>query len=250
MTTSQHLLSVVVPTYNQAPYLQAALASVADQLYSPLELIVIDDGSTDATAEIAAAFFRHTGLLGHYRFQSNQGPAAARNLGLSLASGAWIAFLDSDDLWLPAKTTRQLQLMEACPEAEVIWGGTMPFTGDTPMPADWTTTGHPPQLIILLQSMLFRRAAVERLGLFDRDLRMGEDIEWIMHAAAQPLKVIFHRDPVALYRRHANSLTSDRNLTGRSIITVARRLLERRRSAASLETAAASPWISLPCPDA
>lgn len=250
MTTSQHLLSVVMPTYNRVLYLQEALASVAEQLYRPLEVIVIDDGSTDATAEIATAFFRHTGLPGHYRFQPNQGPAAARNLGLSLASGAWIAFLDSDDLWLPAKTTRQLQLMAACPEAEVIWGGTIPFTGDTPASAAWSAPDHPAQLIILLQSMLFRRAAIERLGLFDRDLRMGEDIEWIMRAAAQPLKVIFHRDPVVCYRRHADSLTSDRDVARRSIITLARRLLERRRSAASLEIAATSPLISLPCPDA
>jgi glycosyltransferase involved in cell wall biosynthesis len=106
------LVSVIIPTYNRADLVQEALASVKAQTYRDFEIVVVDDGGTDGTFEALAAgpelrVLRHPG---------RRGVAAARNLGVAAARGEWLAFLDSDDLWLPDKLARQIFLLEAQPE--------------------------------------------------------------------------------------------------------------------------------------
>jgi len=105
-------VSVVIPAYNGEAYLEACLASVCAQTAPPLEVLVIDDGSTDRTAAIAQAFAARDGRVRCIR-QENTGVSAARNRGVAEAAGDWIAFLDGDDLWLPEKLERQLALQEA-----------------------------------------------------------------------------------------------------------------------------------------
>ncbi|ASV76489.1 Putative glycosyl transferase [Thermogutta terrifontis] len=96
-------ISVVIPVYNGAKYLREALASVMEQTYKPFEIIVVDDGSTDGSADIAKSFAENIIVLS----QANRGESAARNLGINAASGDWIAFLDADDIWHPKKLERQ-----------------------------------------------------------------------------------------------------------------------------------------------
>lgn len=116
-------VSVIIPTYNRAPLVAEAVASVLAQTWTDYELLVVDDGSTDATLEVLAPFRDRLRLL---QQPENRGVSAARNRGAQEARGEWLAFLDSDDLWLPAKLARQLQWLAAHPgvqiaQTEEIW---------------------------------------------------------------------------------------------------------------------------------
>ena len=107
------LVSVIIPTYNRAALVQDAVASVLAQTYRDFELLVVDDGSTDGTLEALAAGGGEIQVL---RSPRRQGVSAARNLGITAARGEWLAFLDSDDLWLPEKLARQMAFMAAHPQ--------------------------------------------------------------------------------------------------------------------------------------
>jgi glycosyltransferase involved in cell wall biosynthesis len=106
------LVSVIIPTYNRADLVQEALASVKAQTYRDFEVVVVDDGGTDGTSEVLSAW-REIRVLRH---PSPRGVAAARNTGVAAARGQWLAFLDSDDLWLPEKLARQIFWLEGQPE--------------------------------------------------------------------------------------------------------------------------------------
>ena len=104
MTTHDPMVSIVIPTYNRAQYVTLAIDSVLSQTYARREVIVVDDGSLDGTAHALSPYRDHI----RYIRQDNQGPAAARNTGITAARGEWVAFLDSDDEWLPGKLTAQM----------------------------------------------------------------------------------------------------------------------------------------------
>lgn len=116
-------VSVIIPTYNRAALVKEAVASVLAQTYRDFELLVVDDGSTDGTPEALAAFGEEIRVLPR---PGRGGVSAARNAGMAAAQGEWLAFLDSDDLWLPEKLARQMAFMEAHPQlllsqTEEIW---------------------------------------------------------------------------------------------------------------------------------
>jgi len=119
MRNLQKLVSVIMPTYNRVDYLPLAIDSVLNQTYGNLELLIIDDGSTDATRELVSSYNDDRIF---YSYQDNQGQSVARKSGLNNARGEFICFLDSDDLMKPCKLERQLQLMEANPDYHVIYG--------------------------------------------------------------------------------------------------------------------------------
>jgi len=111
------LVSVIIPTYNRGYIIDKAIESILSQSYSPIELIVIDDGSDDNTKDIIKKY----GNKVQYIYQNNSGLAAARNAGLAVASGEYIAFQDSDDVWMPWKLTAQTAMMRKFPELAIIW---------------------------------------------------------------------------------------------------------------------------------
>jgi len=117
------LVSVIIPTYNRPGLVAEAVVSVLAQTFRDFELLVVDDGSTDGTAETLAAFAGQVTVLRH---PDRRGVSAARNTGVAAAQGEWLAFLDSDDLWLPEKLDRQMAFLKAHPEyllcqTEEIW---------------------------------------------------------------------------------------------------------------------------------
>jgi len=118
MSLKPPLISVILPVYNGEKYLIEALQSVFIQGYSPLEIIAVDDGSTDRSASILA---QHSHQVQYY-YQENQGPAAARNLGLRKAKGDFITFIDADDLWPAEKLNVQNQCFEDFPKTEIAQG--------------------------------------------------------------------------------------------------------------------------------
>jgi glycosyltransferase involved in cell wall biosynthesis len=126
-------VSVVIPTFNYGRYLRRAIASVLAQTRLPDEVIVVDDGSTDETADVVRGF---EGV--RYIYQANQGVSCARNRGISEARGEWIAFLDGDDWWLPEKLMLQLEAAAACPDAALVYTGSCTVT-----PQGGRSVNHP-----------------------------------------------------------------------------------------------------------
>ncbi len=114
-------VSIVIPTYNRADVLSRALDSVIAQTVHSWEIVLIDDGSTDATAELAERYERRLGDRFQYRYQKNAGASAARNTGIDLSRGEFVAFLDSDDEFLPNKLERQLKLFELRPSLGMVY---------------------------------------------------------------------------------------------------------------------------------
>jgi glycosyltransferase involved in cell wall biosynthesis len=182
------MISVIIPTYNRASFLKEAIQSVLDQDYFSdsfashlFELIIIDDGSTDRTKEVVESF----GDRISYHYQEHKGVSAARNHGLQLARGAYIAFLDSDDLWKKEKMQIQMSFMQAFPQANVcyteeIWmrrGVRVNPLKKHQKYSGWIFDKVLPLCLLSLSSTLFRREIFEEIGNFDEDLPVCEDYD-------------------------------------------------------------------------
>ena len=111
-------VSIIIPTYNRADFLKEALESLANQTFKNFEVLVVDDGSTDSTRDIIKSYAPKINLSSIY-LEENRGVSHARNLGIQKGVAPWIAFLDSDDLWLPQKLEMQLQYLKDHPELEI-----------------------------------------------------------------------------------------------------------------------------------
>jgi glycosyltransferase involved in cell wall biosynthesis len=217
------LLSVIIPVYNGAEFLAAAVASVRAQVYSPLEVIIVDDGSTDRTAQVVQAL----GADLRYVYQSNQGPATARNRGLALARGQLITFLDADDLWPAHKLAQQVAVCNADSSIDVVWGTTQ----IVPYCAAETAPPLAPTWRPLLGSMVCRREIFAQIGRFEPTLRFGEDIDWLMRAQEQQLNLRKVPVPALIYRLRPGSMTYDKTLNEVGWFDNLRRGLHRRRAA-------------------
>jgi glycosyltransferase involved in cell wall biosynthesis len=173
----QPLVSVVVPAYAGERFLGEALESVADQTYPRIETIVVDDGSPDRCAEIAAA---RPGV--RVLREPHRGVAAARNAGVAAAAGELIAFLDQDDLWQPAKLARQVALLGERPELAIaLTYVEMMLAAGTSRPP-WLTWLTAQQPGYLPSTWLVRREAFDRVGAFDTKYRIVCDADWLARA--------------------------------------------------------------------
>jgi glycosyltransferase involved in cell wall biosynthesis len=212
------MISVIIPAYNRASYLKEAIQSVLDQDYfnvldlaSLFELLVIDDGSTDNTKEIIKAF----GDRVRYHYQVNKGISAARNIGLSLAKGDYIAFLDSDDLWKKAKLRMQMNLMENLPQAKVcyteeIWmrrGVQVNPQKKHQKHSGWIFDKVLPLCLLSLSSALFRKEVFEGVGLFDEELPVCEDYDFSIRVAQRYPFYLISRPLIVKRGGHADQLS-------------------------------------------
>ena len=204
-------VSVIIPAYNQARYLDEAIRSVLAQTCPDLEIVVVDDGSTDNTPEVAQ---QHTDPRLRYIRQENQGLSAARNTGIRHARARYLTYLDSDDLFMPAKLSLLMAEIERSPAAGLVAGQAIPIDDagnkighifDQPLPDD-------PEMLLLgnplhVGSILLRREWQERVGFFDTALRSYEDWDmWLRLARAGcPMRSI--AQPVSLYRFHSAQMT-------------------------------------------
>ena len=119
---NKYSVSVIIPSYNMADLLPRAVASAAEQLLPPAEIIVVDDGSSDNTVEILETLKqKHPSL--RYTSQENKGNAGAKNTGIQIANGNWLAFLDADDAWLPNRLSSQVELLKENAELKWVAGG-------------------------------------------------------------------------------------------------------------------------------
>ncbi len=222
--STQPLVSVVIPVYNGQRFLRQALKSVFDQTCRPLEVLVIDDGSTDASAEIVRGF---DGV--RYIQQGNAGAAAARNAGIAASRGELIGLLDQDDEWLPDKLARQTTVLAANPEVGLVLGHSRQFLEPgEPMPA-WilkAELGDQPGYISSV--WLMRRTAWDAVGPFDARYRIAQDVDWL--ARAKDVGVGIHMLPEVVIRRriHGGNLSAEAATARQDLVTLLRHSVHRQ----------------------
>jgi len=196
-------VSVIIPTYNRASLVSAAVKSVMAQTHSELEIIIVDDGSSDGTEQMLRSFVEGSGGRISYIRQDNQGVSAARNNGVALARGEWIAFLDSDDVWLPEKLEWQIRALRqfggrcgACyTNARFVYGAdnkptVFVVSGVLHREVIGVLTDATRLIVtprrtmpIWLQTLIVRAELVRRAGGFDPQLRFGEDEDCVFRLA-------------------------------------------------------------------
>jgi len=178
-------LSVIIPTYNRAPLVKEAVASVLAQTWRDFEVLVVDDASRDGTAEALAAFGSRIRLL---RSPSRLGVAAARNLGISAARGQWLAFLDSDDLWRPEKLARQMAYLAGLPElvlcqTEETWerqGLKVNQPRSHRKIGGWIFFQSLERCLVSPSAVILHRTVFQKHGGFDENLPAAEDYDlWL-----------------------------------------------------------------------
>jgi glycosyltransferase involved in cell wall biosynthesis len=228
MSAAGETVSVVGPVFNGSRFLAAALASVAAQSYRPLEVLVVDDGSEDGSADVAARWAEVTVITIEHR-----GVAAARNAGLARATGAFVAFLDADDLWHPDKTRRQLAVLEAGPDVPGVLCWFRNFLDPVaPSPA-WVKAGpflderagRMPSLCTLLA----RTDALRGIGPFRTDLETGEDLDWFLRAAEAGVHLETLPEILVDRRLHDANLSYRARREGSPLLRVFRDSIARRR---------------------
>lgn len=216
-------VSVVVPTYNQSKLLQVTIESVLDQTYPNLEIIVVDDGSTDDTATVLAQYSARVTCMR----QANRGVAAARNAGIRVATGEYLTFMDHDDLMLPTKLERQVQVLDSRPEVglvhcsyyhidengdhlDIVWG--LP-EGDTLRDlvcGDFVWVGGP----------LVRRQCLDHVGLFDEEHPWTADWDMWLRIAQAGYEFACVQEPLGAYRILKGSMMSDPAKLERDVFAV------------------------------
>ncbi|MEO0557088.1 MAG: glycosyltransferase family A protein [Bacteroidota bacterium] len=218
------LVSVIIPVYNGADMLPAALESVFEQDYAPLEVVVVDDGSTDGSTEVAESYDGVRVIR-----QPNAGPSAARNTGLANTTGPLIAFLDADDVWPPGRLTRLVDVLNAHPSCGAALGqfDTVSETDLQPL--------MPAQFGFIFGTALLRRSTFETVGPLDPSLRYSEDMDWFMRVREAGIDIIQVPEVLYLYRQHDASLTAQPDADDFGMALAIKRSLDRRRAQGSTD---------------
>lgn len=204
-------VSVIIPAYNHARFLGEALESVLAQTYKDCEIVVVDDGSTDDTRTVATSYAPRV----RYYFQPHGGEGNARNAGIRVTSGRYVAFLDADDTWAPEKLAKQVAYLDAHPEVGVVFTSYLktdeagkPLTVE-PKRFPYTRSAFETMLIWPYGSMnvaVVRRTCLDRVGGFDETLLFGTDWDiWLR--VAQHYGMANLDQPLATYRQSAGSVS-------------------------------------------
>lgn len=226
------LISIIVPVYNTAKYLEETIQSVINQTVENWELILIDDGSTDESAAICQQFVAQDRRI-RYFYKTNSGQAAARNVGLRESAGDWIAFLDADDLWLPEKLASQLGEI-ALYKPDFLYGlgyYYYPERAEKLEPYNWIT-GERSGLdffkilyhscAVNTNTVLFRRELVQEVGFFNENetMRGTEDWDYWMRIAKHVQRIYGAPTRLVYYRIHPGGihLQHIRMLKGKALI--------------------------------
>jgi glycosyltransferase involved in cell wall biosynthesis len=212
-------VSVIVPAYNAAPFIAQTIVSVLGQTFRDFEVIVVNDGSPDAAdLERELAPYMHSI---RYLTQPNGGPSSARNLGIRKARGEYVAFLDSDDFWMPGFLARQMEILKADPSIDLLYSngvviGDVEYAGRELMslaPSDGPLTFErvvSAECTVLTSCVVVRRRLVIDVGLFDERFRRSEDFHLWSRLAFHGARFACHRDVLVQHRRRAGSLSDDR----------------------------------------
>lgn len=229
MTNPTTDVSVIIPAYNSVEFLEETIDSVYGQTVAPTEVIVINDGSTDDTEACVRRLASRLPPSLIWHTKENGGEASARNLGIRLATGAYIAFLDHDDRWHPDKLERQLACMAADPELALSFTGySFTFRGFretpgrnlTPEVIHHETWDPDPEKVLTqlldgrcpvgtLSTVLIRRDALARITPFEEGLALGSDYQMYLRFAVQGMKMSYLPASLVEYRWHGSNLSRD-----------------------------------------
>jgi glycosyltransferase involved in cell wall biosynthesis len=225
--TKEPVVSVIVPVFNAERYVADAINSILRQTSSASEIIVVDDGSTDASAEVVKSF----GSAIIYCYQGNRGAAAARNKGIRLAAGAFLAFLDADDLWTPDKLRRQLDLFGARADIQIVFGKVEQFV--SPELDSRFQSRLRPELKRMpgyhVGTMLIETDAFHGVGYFNEELQLGEFIDWFDRAQQSNLRHDMVEDVVMRRRIHETNQGLFKREFRKDYITVLKAAIDRKR---------------------
>jgi glycosyltransferase involved in cell wall biosynthesis len=221
------LVSVVMPAFDEERFIGEALESALAQTYSPVELIVVDDGSTDRTGEIAETY----GV--RVERQEHVGHPAARNLGLSLARGDYWTIFDADDVMPPERIERQVEHLQEHRELGMVLGLTEAFvTPGEPRPRHWNPAWDDGPFRGCAGTMLARRELFALVGPYDEKLRVSPDLDWIVRATDLGVGAA-NVDALCLrYRIHPGNASADRAAVSSAMLGALRESLVRRRGGA------------------
>ncbi|HXJ83056.1 MAG TPA: glycosyltransferase [Candidatus Methylomirabilis sp.] len=224
------LVSVIMPVYNGEAFLREAVESIRRQPHPRLEIIVVDDGSTDDSASLAESLGPPVRLVR----QPHRGLPASHNQGVAVAGGELMAFLDCDDLWTEDKLAIQLAILREHPGIDIVLGHTrrmwMAAGGDgtlTPRLSD-------PILALSLGAALIRRAVFDTVGRFDEAITHSDDWDWFMRARELGVCAVVHPEVTVLYRRHGGNMTNQVGEGMSSFATMLRKSIARRRAQGKL----------------
>jgi glycosyltransferase involved in cell wall biosynthesis len=221
------LVTVIIPVFNGERYLSEAIDSVLNQSYRPIEVVILDDGSTDNTAVIAKRYLPSI----KYYYQPNGGIASALNHGIAQSEGEYLSFLDADDLWLPDKLTIQMKTFEAEPTLDMVFGHIRQFFSPDLdkelrsgiMLIDGNMPGY------FKGTMLIRRESFFRVGLFDIRLHLGDFVDWYSKAIEKGLKSFMVPDVVMARRIHENNTGIKQRKFQSDYLRILKASLDRRR---------------------
>lgn len=220
-------ISLIIPAWNAAATLAETLDSVASQTLQPGEVIVVDDGSEDATVQIARTHRLQPELIR----KAHSGAPATLNAGIRQASGDCLAFLDADDLWPADKLQRQAAMLTAQSDLDAVLGLVQSFVCPSVPPTEAARFVVPPapQPGWLTGALLVRASASQRVGLFAEDLSNGFAIDWFDRARTAGLRFQMLDEVVLQRRLHPGSLAARNRNSDAAMLEMARRAIARRR---------------------
>lgn len=225
------LVSVLIGVYNGAPYLGAAIDSILGQSYRPIEVIVVDDGSDDGSAELAQSY----GNSVIYAYQENAGNGSARNHATRLATADLFAFMDADDLSASDRLALQWAALESDPELDVVYGHAREFVSPE-LTAEQQARVRAPQRgpapWISVNLMLIKREAFQRVGPFSETLRVGVTVDWCARAVDAGLKTVMLPDVILERRLHLTNNGIRERAAKSQYVSVVKAALDRRRARA------------------
>ena len=213
--TPDPTISIITPAYNASEFLAETIASALAQTWGDFEMLIVDDGSTDATLSIARAWERRDQRV-RVLTRAHGGPAAARNTAIALARGEFLALLDSDDVWLPSFLEAQMTVFRDCRPCDIVTGNAYNRGGPrNGQPLKAVGSRRQLSLLQILESessvcimSLFRRVVAERIGGFNEALPVNEDYDFWVRAAHAGFVFIHNPIPLGQYRRRPDSLSA------------------------------------------
>lgn len=225
-------VSVIMPAYNVEPYVGGAIRSALAQTYTDFEVIVVDDGSRDGTADVVRELSKQDSRVRLVQ-QPNRGLAGARNTALRAARGEYFALLDSDDLWEPQFLTEQMAVLEARPDVDIVTGngwylegprhGEVARPSPDPRPEPCLASIIGDEWAVFIMSVL-RRRVYTAIGPFDEEMRSNEDYDFWLRAAVAGFSFARNDRPLGHYRVRADSLSASNIRMLRGILHVYRKL--------------------------
>ena len=218
------LVSVIVPVFNGKPFLAEAIKSIQNQTYSHIEIIVVNDGSTDGSEAVIRSFPSVISI-----YQAHSGLSAALNNGIKMAKGDFFAFLDADDIWVKDKLWNQMRILIHNPEIEAVFGHIVQFSciKETDQIKDEDTdhkiSGY------CKGSMLIRKQSFLQIGFFDTQWKVGDFIDWYKRAKEKDLNTVLIPEIVMKRRIHNHNMGFNNKEHKRDYVRILKAAMDRRR---------------------